>query len=80
LYGLVLGAAGRVAVLGIGSGLVCSIVAATLMRTLLFGTPPWDASVLAAVSAVLAVAALLASYVPARRAASVDPVIALRAE
>ena len=50
------------------------------MRTLLFGTPPWDVPTLAAVAAVLAMSALLASYIPARRAASVDPVEALRAE
>ena len=50
------------------------------MRTLLFDTPPWDVATLAAVAAVLAVAAMLASYIPARRAASVDPIEALRVE
>jgi macrolide transport system ATP-binding/permease protein len=53
---------------------------ASLMRKLLFGTPPWDVPTLAAVAAVLAISALLASYIPARRAASVNPVDALRAE
>jgi predicted permease len=77
---LVLAEAFRLAALGIIAGLVCSIAAATLMRNLLFGTPPWDAPTLAAVAVVLAAAALLASYIPARRAASVDPVEALRAE
>jgi macrolide transport system ATP-binding/permease protein len=47
---------------------------------LLFGTPPWDVPTLTAVAIVLAIAALLASYIPARRAASVNPVDALRAE
>jgi len=50
------------------------------MRKLLFGTPPWDVTTLVAVAAVLGGAALLASFFPARRAASVDPMSALRAE
>ena len=80
VYQLVLGEAGRLAAVGIAVGLVCSVVAATLMRKLLFNTPPWDAPTLAAVAAVLGLSALLASYIPARRAASVDPVEALRSE
>ena len=66
--------------IGILVGLVCAVAGATLMRNLLFSTPPWDVPTLAAVAAVLAISALLASYIPARRAASVDPVEALRAE
>ena len=50
------------------------------MRGLLFGVQSWDASVLCAVVGVLVAAALLASYLPARRAASVNPMDALRAE
>ena len=50
------------------------------MRSLLFGTQAWDAMTLALVAVVLAAFALLASYIPARRAASVNPVEALRAE
>lgn len=50
------------------------------MRALLFGVRFWDISTLLAVAIVLAIAALLASYIPAHRAASVDPVEALRAE
>jgi macrolide transport system ATP-binding/permease protein len=46
----------------------------------LFGIHPWDLPTLGGVAAVLGVSALLASYIPARRAASVDPVIALRTE
>jgi ABC-type antimicrobial peptide transport system permease subunit len=65
---------------GVGIGLACAVAAATLIRGLLFGVRSWDAPTLAAVAAVLGIAALLASFVPARRAASVNPVDALRAE
>jgi putative ABC transport system permease protein len=50
------------------------------MRSLLFGVRPWDVSILSAVSAVLITSALLASYIPGRRAARVDPMVALRYE
>src|SRR6185437_13548009 len=80
VYRLILKEAGWLTAIGIVIGLMCSVAAATLMRGLLFGTPPWDAPTLAAVAAVLAISALLASYIPARRAASVNPVEALRAE
>jgi macrolide transport system ATP-binding/permease protein len=80
IYGLILKEAGWLAGAGIAVGLVCSVAAATLMRTLLFGVQFWDISTLAGVSFILAVAALLASYIPAHRAAAVDPVEALRAE
>jgi predicted permease len=78
VYRLILGEAGRLAAAGIAVGLACSIWLATLMRNLLFGTPPWDLPTLVAVAALLAGSAALASYVPARRAARLDPAEALR--
>jgi macrolide transport system ATP-binding/permease protein len=66
--------------IGIAIGLVGSLGAATLIRGLLFGVHSWDASILASVSAALAVSALMASYIPARRAAQVEPSVALRYE
>jgi len=80
VYRLILKEAGVLALTGILIGLGCSVVAASLMRKLLFGTPPWDVATLVSVAGVLGISALLASYFPARRAASVDPIKALRAE
>jgi predicted permease len=77
---LVLREAGWLATLGVALGLVCSVGAATLMHKLLFATPAWDVATLAAAAAVLGAAAMLASYIPANRAAYVNPVEALRAE
>jgi predicted permease len=80
VYRLILNEAGWLIAVGIAAGLICSVVAATLMRKLLFGTQAWDVPTLAAVAAVLAASALLASYIPARRATKVDPMVALRYE
>ncbi|HKR27385.1 MAG TPA: FtsX-like permease family protein [Acidobacteriaceae bacterium] len=66
--------------MGLAAGVVCAIGAAALMRMLLFGVEAWDVPTLAAVATVLGGFALLANYVPARRAARVNPVDALRAE
>lgn len=72
--------AGMLAGLGIVAGTAGAIGAATLMKGLLFEVPAWDAMTLVAISAVLGLSALLASLLPARRAASVDPMQALRSE
>ena len=77
---LVLREAGWLAILGVALGLACSLGTATLMQKLLFATPAWDAATLVAVAAVLGAAAMLASYIPANRAAYVNPVESLRAE
>ncbi len=80
VYRMVLQEAGILSGIGIVVGLVCSLVSATLLQKLLFETPPRDIRTLAAVAAVLGAASLLASSVPARLAASVNPGEALRAE
>jgi len=80
VYALILKEAGRLIAVGVVVGLAGAVGAAMLMRKLLFGVQAWDASTLLAVAVVLASSALLASYFPARRAASVNPTDALRAE
>jgi predicted permease len=65
---------------GVAIGLGAAMAATRLLSALLYGVSPADPMTYAAVSAGLAVAALLACYLPARRAASVDPVTALRSE
>jgi macrolide transport system ATP-binding/permease protein len=80
VYEMILREAGGLAIAGIASGLVCAVGAAALMRKMLYGTQSWDVPTLVGVAVVLAIAALVASFLPARRAASVDPVEALRME
>jgi predicted permease len=80
VYKLVLREAGRLIGVGVVVGLAGSVGAAMLMGKLLFGVQAWDAGTLVSVAMVLGAAAMMASYFPARRAASVNPTEALRAE
>src|SRR6185295_5328397 len=68
------------AIVGEAIGLVGAFALTRLMRGLLFGVTPNDATTFVIVAGVLAVVALLACYIPARRATKVDPLIALRYE
>jgi ABC-type antimicrobial peptide transport system permease subunit len=65
---------------GVAIGLVAAASLTRLMSTLLYGVTPLDPMTYAAVPVILVIAAVLASYLPARRAVSVDPVEALRSE
>jgi ABC-type antimicrobial peptide transport system permease subunit len=69
-----------VAVVGLGIGLVAALAAARLMAGLLFGVSPYDVATLLVVIAVIALATLIANWVPALRAAHVDPLSALRSD
>jgi ABC-type antimicrobial peptide transport system permease subunit len=80
VYRLILGEAGRLTATGVILGLLGSLAAAIMLRSMLFGVRLWDAQILIAAAVVLTASAVLASFVPARRAASVNPVEALRAE
>ena len=78
--GLVIRQALRLVFSGIGIGLLVALGVTRLLRSLLFGVRPDSPLMLAAAAALLIVVALFASYLPARRAAKVDPMVALRYE
>ncbi len=80
VYKMVMRQAGWLTAAGICIGLVCAVGASMLMRKLLFGVEAWDGPTLAGVAVVLGVCSLTATFVPAHRAASVNPTDALRAE
>ncbi|HEV2382012.1 MAG TPA: ABC transporter permease [Terriglobia bacterium] len=71
---------GRVTIIGLAAGLVGGLLLARLLSSMLYGIRPSDPATLVVVSVVLAVCAVLACYVPARRATKVDPMVALRYE
>ena len=77
---LVLGRAAILIVAGTCVGLAGSVLLVRLITKLLFGTAPLDPVTFAAVPVLLAAVALAASYIPARRATRIDPIVALRCE
>lgn len=80
VLGLVIKQGGRLAAIGLGAGLAGSFALTRLMSSVLYGVSPTDMATFAVVSSVLAAVVLFACYVPARRAARIDPMIALRHE
>jgi putative ABC transport system permease protein len=77
---MMIGEGVRLGAIGIGAGLALAAATTWLMQNWLFGVSPLDVPTFAGTSAVFAAVALTASYLPARRAADADPVVALRAE
>ncbi len=77
---LMLTIGGRLVLIGLGVGVAASLASTRLLRSQLFGVEPGDPIAYAAVAVVLGLVALIACYIPARRAANVDPLIALRQE
>jgi ABC-type antimicrobial peptide transport system permease subunit len=70
----------RVAAIGVAAGILLALVATRGLGSTLYGVAPWDPITFVAIALLLVLVACAASWLPARRAASVDPAIALRAE
>jgi putative ABC transport system permease protein len=66
--------------IGVALGLAGAAAATRLIASVLFGVEPTDPLTFSAVAVLLLLVALLASYIPSRRALRVDPLVALRAE
>jgi putative ABC transport system permease protein len=77
---LVLGDGAKMVLIGVAVGIAASLALTRLMARLLFGVSAYDPLTFFAVACLLILVALTASYIPARRAMRVDPVIALRYE
>jgi ABC-type antimicrobial peptide transport system permease subunit len=80
VLGLILRDGMRLVLVGVGIGMVLALAATRLMASFLFGVSPLDPLVFAVIPLGLAAATLVATYLPARRAAGTDPLTALRAD
>ncbi len=80
VLGLVVGEAMKLVLLGLALGLAAALALGRLVEKMLYDVLPTDASTFTAVSALLLAVALFAAWLPARRAAKIDPMVALRAE
>jgi len=76
----VMGQGARLALVGVGIGLAASLAVTRLLKNMLFNLSATDPTTFVTISLLLIVVALLASYLPARRATRVDPMQSLRAE
>jgi ABC-type antimicrobial peptide transport system permease subunit len=70
----------RYSLLGVLGGVGCAFAVSRLLTTFLFGITPWDPVAFSIAAIVLTLVASIAAWIPARRAARIDPLIALRAE
>ena len=80
VLGLVLGQGAQLIIFGLALGLAASFALTRVLGGMLFGVAPTDPLTFIAVSFLLGSVALLACYIPARRATKVDPLVALRYE
>jgi putative ABC transport system permease protein len=80
VLGLMLTMGARLVIAGLAIGVAASLASTRLLRSQLFGVEPADPVAYLAVAVVLGLVTLIACYLPARRAARVDPVVALRQE
>jgi macrolide transport system ATP-binding/permease protein len=80
IYSLIFGDSAMPVIAGLAIGLLCSFWLTAFLRGILFGVSRWDKETMCAVVCILVGASLVASYIPARRAASIEPGEALRAD
>jgi putative ABC transport system permease protein len=80
VVGMVLRSGMMVAGIGLGAGVAAALLVSRFMQSLLFQVKPTDAATFISIAVLLAVIAFIATYGPARRAARVDPLTALRTE
>ena len=80
VFKMILGQGMKLALIGVGLGLVGAFLVTRFMATMLFGVEPTDATTFGAITAILIAVALLACYLPGRRATKVEPTISLRYE
>jgi putative ABC transport system permease protein len=80
VLGMIVAQGAKIALAGISIGLLAAVMLTRGMQSLLFNVSPFDPLTLAAVALLLVFVTLVACYLPARRAAQVDPMVALRHE
>ena len=80
VFKMILGHGMKLALIGVGIGLLAAYFVTGLMVTMLFGVEPTDATTFAGITAILIAVALLACYLPGRRATKVEPTVSLRYE
>ena len=80
IFGLVMGQSLRLALTGLAAGVFASLALTRILSAFLYGTTAYDPLTFIAVAALLILVALVAGFLPARRAARVDPIVALRCE